>query len=63
MYYVIPKIIGLVVVLAIVGFIGMIVWIFIDIKNMNEDIDWCEENGGRWIDAAYNRHCEFLPIL
>jgi len=24
------------------------------------DSQWCQDNGGRWINAAYNNHCQ-LP--
>ncbi len=26
-----------------------------------QDVKWCEENGGRWIDAIRNGHCSFAP--
>lgn len=27
----------------------------------NADAQWCEDNGGRWIDSYRNQHCEWVP--
>lgn len=29
--------------------------------SVHPDQAWCEENGGRWIKASYNKHCEWVP--
>lgn len=31
------------------------------VTTTNENIKWCEENGGTWLTVTYNSHCAFPP--
>ncbi len=54
-------------VLILLG-INIYLWVFHTPSGVSEyqrryeaDRDWCEENGGRWIETYRNTHCAFAP--